>query len=130
MSILKSSCASRRSSTLSCARPHRAPPSRSRDGPGAYRAAMKIDCVGAGPGCLYFAILAKLRAPQCRVRIFERNPANRFPGWGVVLDHEIRTTLSAADAQTAAAIDAQLHRWETIDVLYQGRRTSSSGYTF
>jgi anthraniloyl-CoA monooxygenase len=91
---------------------------------------MKIDCVGAGPGSLYFAILAKLRAPQCRVRIFERNPASRFPGWGVVLDHEIRTTLSAADAQTAAAIDAQLHRWETIDVLYQGRRTSSSGYAF
>jgi anthraniloyl-CoA monooxygenase len=91
---------------------------------------MKIDCVGAGPGSLYFAILAKLRSPQCRVRIFERNPANRFPGWGVVLDHDIRATLSSADPQSAAAIDAHLHRWDTIDVLYQGRRTSSSGYAF
>jgi len=34
---------------------------------------MKIACVGAGPGGLYFAISMKLRDPAHEVVVFERN---------------------------------------------------------
>jgi anthraniloyl-CoA monooxygenase len=91
---------------------------------------MKIDCVGAGPGSLYFALLAKLRSPRSRLRVFERCPVDHFSGWGVVLDQDIRSTLGAADPQSAAAIDGCLYRWDTIDIVHRGRRFSSRGHAF
>lgn len=91
---------------------------------------MKIECIGAGPGNLYFAILVKQLAPKCRVRVFERNPEDHFPGWGIVLDYDVRSKLAAADPPTADAINGNLYHWDTIDVLHRGDCVSSSGHAY
>lgn len=91
---------------------------------------MKIDCIGAGPGGLYFAILAKLRDPAGQVRVFERRSYDHSPGWGIVLDQELRGQLFQADPHSADAINRELFRWDTIQVLARGHCISSQGHPF
>lgn len=91
---------------------------------------MNIDCIGAGPGGLYFAILAKLRNPAGRVRVFERSSRDRSPGWGIVLDQELRGQLLEADPTSAGAINRELFRWDNIQILVRERCISSQGHPF
>lgn len=91
---------------------------------------MNIDCIGAGPGGLYFAILARLQDPAGRVRVFERRSRDQSPGWGIVLDQELRGQLLQADPQSAGAINRELFRWDTIQVLARERCISSHGHPF
>lgn len=58
---------------------------------------MKIDVIGAGPGGLYFALLAKKRNPQFRIQVYERNPLDATYGFGVALQHSSWEFLAADD---------------------------------
>ena len=44
-------------------------------------AAMKIDCVGGGPGGLYFAILMQKAFPGAEITLYEQNRADDAFGW-------------------------------------------------
>ena len=41
---------------------------------------MRIACVGAGPGGLYFSILMKLRDPRHEITVYERSAADEKAG--------------------------------------------------
>lgn len=58
---------------------------------------MKIDVVGAGPGGLYFALLAKKRNPAFQITVYERNPQDATYGFGVALQNSSWEYLAADD---------------------------------
>ncbi|MDX3070761.1 NAD(P)-binding protein, partial [Streptomyces sp. ND04-05B] len=45
---------------------------------------MKVACIGAGPGGLFFATLLKRSRPGAEVVVFERNRPDDTFGFGVV----------------------------------------------
>ena len=91
---------------------------------------IKIDCIGAGAGGLYFAILSKIANPSLKIRVFEKNDINQFPGWGVVLDEDIRDHLIKSDIISANKIFDYLYYWDSINVRYKKYKITSSGYNF
>jgi len=91
---------------------------------------MKIACVGAGPGGLYFAISMKLRDPAHEVVVFERNrPGDTF-GWGVVFSDQTMENLKANDPVSAQSMADELAHWDDIDVHVKGAKITSSGHGF
>lgn len=91
---------------------------------------MKIACVGAGPGGLYFAISMKLRDPAHEVVVFERNrPGDTF-GWGVVFSDQTMENLKANDPVSARSMIDELAHWDDIDVHVNGAKITSSGHGF
>jgi len=91
---------------------------------------MKIACVGAGPGGLYFAISMKLRDPSHEIVVFERNrPGDTF-GWGVVFSDQTMENLRANDPTSAKRMSDELAHWDDIDVHVNGAKITSSGHGF
>src|SRR5215475_14569525 len=91
---------------------------------------MRIACVGAGPGGLYFAISMKLRDPAHEVVVFERNrPGDTF-GWGVVFSDQTMENLKANDPVSAKSMIDELAHWDDIDVHVNGAKITSSGHGF
>ena len=91
---------------------------------------MKIACVGAGPGGLYFAISMKLRDSRAEVVVFERNrPGDTF-GWGVVFSDQTMENLRANDPVSAQSMTDELSHWDDIDVHVNGTKITSSGHGF
>jgi 2-polyprenyl-6-methoxyphenol hydroxylase-like FAD-dependent oxidoreductase len=72
---------------------------------------VRIVCVGAGPGGLYFAILAKLRDPRSEITVYEREREGVGRGWGVTFDPGLLRKLRGNDAESAAAIERSTFRW-------------------
>ncbi len=91
---------------------------------------MKIACVGAGPGGLYFAISMKLRDPSHEVVVFERNKPGDTFGWGVVFSDQTMENLKANDPLSAQTMIAELAHWDDIDVHINGAKITSSGHGF
>jgi anthraniloyl-CoA monooxygenase len=91
---------------------------------------MKIACVGAGPGGLYFAISMKLRDPAHEVVVFERNRAGDTFGWGVVFSDQTMENLKANDPVSAQSMTGELAHWDDIDVHVNGTTVTSSGHGF
>ncbi|HEX4251600.1 MAG TPA: FAD-dependent monooxygenase [Pseudonocardia sp.] len=77
---------------------------------------MEIVCVGGGPSGLYFAICAKLRNPEHRIRVFERRPEGVTYGWGFGFWDDVLTSLYANDPVTARQIEAATGLWDGIEV--------------
>lgn len=69
---------------------------------------MKINIIGGGPAGLYFGLLAKKRAPDAAVTVFERNPPDATYGFGVVLADQGLQHLKAADAESFRRIVAAM----------------------
>jgi anthraniloyl-CoA monooxygenase len=91
---------------------------------------MKIACIGAGPGGLYFAISMKLRAPDAEIAVFERNrPGDTF-GWGVVFSDQTMENLKANDSLSAQSMTDALAHWDDIDVHVNGAKVTSGGHGF
>src|ERR1700761_9084753 len=91
---------------------------------------MKIACVGAGPGGLYFAISMKLRDPVHEVVVLERNRAGDTFGWGVVFSDQTMENLKANDPVSARSMTDELAHWDDIDVHVNGAMVTSSGHGF
>src|SRR5262249_18443986 len=92
--------------------------------------AMRIACLGGGPGGLYFAIAMKRRNPAHEVLVVERNRASDTFGWGVVLSDQTLANLEASDPESAGAIQRSFVYWDDIAVFYRGTVTRSSGHGF
>jgi anthraniloyl-CoA monooxygenase len=91
---------------------------------------VKIACVGAGPGGLYFAIAIKLRDPNHHVVVFERNRAGDTFGWGVVFSDQTMENLKACDPVSAQCMIDELAHWDDIDVHLNEAKVTSSGHGF
>jgi anthraniloyl-CoA monooxygenase len=91
---------------------------------------MRIACIGGGPAGLYFAISMKVRDPDCRIELFERNRADDTFGWGVVFSDQTVENLIANDPISGATIRDEFAHWDDIDVHIHGSCTRSSGHGF
>ncbi len=91
---------------------------------------MKIRVLGAGPGGLYTALLAKKRHPTWDIQVYERNRCDDTFGWGVVFSDDTLSNFETADAESYAAIVQRFVRWTDIDTFAKGERIRSTGHGF
>ncbi|MDK1476648.1 bifunctional salicylyl-CoA 5-hydroxylase/oxidoreductase [Streptomyces sp. 549] len=96
----------------------------------AGRHAVRIAVVGGGPGGLYAAALLKRLDPDREVTVWERNPADRTFGFGVVLSDETLGGIEHADPVVHDALRAEFVRWDAIDIVHRGRTLRSGGHGF
>ncbi len=85
-------------------------------------------CVGAGPACLYFALLMKRSNQKHDITVLERNPAGSTYGWGVTFRQSLLDKLFASDPQTASEIRCNAFRWTDTVVDIHGRQTRIRGH--
>jgi anthraniloyl-CoA monooxygenase len=91
---------------------------------------MRVACIGGGPAGLYLGIQMKLADRDHDVVVFERNRVDDPFGFGVVFSDATGDNLAAADPETYGEMAARFHRWDDIDIHYQGHRLTSSGHGF
>ena len=91
---------------------------------------MRIVCVGAGPGGLYFAGLMKKADPRHQIRVIERNRPDDTFGVGVVFSDATMIGVAEADSEAYRGIARHLVHWDDIDVNYRGERITSTGHGF
>ncbi|MFF2660503.1 FAD-dependent monooxygenase [Kitasatospora sp. NPDC058032] len=90
----------------------------------------RIAVIGAGPGGLYFAALARQSAPEREITVFERDGRDDEFGFGVVFSDETLDGIAQADPRVFAALSAEFARWSDIDVRYAGRVRTCGGHGF
>jgi anthraniloyl-CoA monooxygenase len=88
---------------------------------------VEIVCVGGGPAGLYFAICAKLRNPEHRIRIFERSREGVTYGWGFGFWDDALSSFYANDPVTGRQIEAACGVWDGIEVHIADRPTAYLG---
>ena len=88
---------------------------------------MRIACVGAGPGGLYFSILMKLRDPRHEITVYERSAADAKAGWGVTLDHTQLDKMARHDRESAEAIRAIAFVWRQQVTHVRGEQVIKNG---
>src|SRR5262245_5277381 len=93
-------------------------------------AVVDIVCVGGGPGGLLFGILAVTTNPDHRVTVLERNAPDDTFGFGVVFSDETLATLSDADPELFARIEAEFVHWPEIEIHHRDRVLISGGHGF
>ncbi len=91
---------------------------------------LRIACLGAGPGGLYFALLMKRVDPRHDVRVIERNRPDDTFGFGVVFSDATMAGIADADSEAYAQITRHLVHWDDIAVYYGGTVTTSTGHGF
>ncbi len=91
---------------------------------------LRIGCVGAGPGGLYFALLMKRADPRHEVVVIERNRADDTFGFGVVFSDATMAGIADADSEAYGAIARHLVHWDDIAVYYGGEVLRSTGHGF
>ena len=91
---------------------------------------MNVVVVGGGPGGLYAALLMKRRDPRAQITVVERHRPDDTFGWGVVLSDQSVANLRAADAESADAIAAAMHRWDDIAIHFAEQTMRSGGHGF
>ena len=91
---------------------------------------MKINCLGGGPGGLYFAILMKKAFPAAEIHVIERNRADDTFGFGVVFSDATLDAIAAADPKTHDRIVDGFAHWDDIDIHFKGQVVTSTGHGF
>ncbi|MFM7003635.1 MAG: FAD-dependent monooxygenase, partial [Limnohabitans sp.] len=91
---------------------------------------MNIVCLGGGPAGLYFGLLMKLRHPDHKITVLERNKPYDTFGWGVVFSDATMSRLQVADPVTASEILGSFNHWDDIAVHFQGETMRSGGHGF
>ena len=88
---------------------------------------MKVACIGAGPGGLFFATLVKRSRPDAEVVVFERNRPDDTFGFGVVFSDATLDAIDAADPVLSEALDKHGRHWDDIEVRVHGSRERVGG---
>ena len=91
---------------------------------------MKAVAVGGGPAGLFFALLLKQADARHDVTVYERNRLEDTFGFGVVFSDATEEALAHADPSVTAAMSAESHRWDDIEIHYRGEKLSSTGHGF
>ncbi len=91
---------------------------------------MKATIVGAGPGGLYFGILAKKTWPDWDITVYERNRPDDTFGFGVVFSDETLGFLNDYDSPSYEAIRRSFVYWDDVDIYYDGSVLRSAGNGF
>ncbi len=91
---------------------------------------LRIAVIGAGPGGLYFAALARQRNPEHEITIWERNAPDDTFGFGVVLSEQALGGIERADPAVLSQLRPLLAQWDDIDVHYRGTTSTASGNSF
>ena len=76
--------------------------------------ALKIDIIGAGPGGLYTAILARRHLPEAKVRVIERNARGATFGFGVVFSDQALDFLADDDLEIYHLLIPHLESWKNM----------------
>ena len=87
----------------------------------------RIACVGAGPGGLFFATLAKTADPSRDVVVLDRNRPDDTFGFGVVFSDATLAGIHAADPVVRTALEEHGVHWDTIEVRLKGERLRCAG---
>lgn len=91
---------------------------------------MRILVAGAGPAGLYFAYLAKRRAPRWDIRVLEQNPPDATFGFGVVFSERALEFLRADDPGTYELVTPRMQTWRDLTVVHRGTRVLIDGIGF
>jgi anthraniloyl-CoA monooxygenase len=91
---------------------------------------MRIAVVGAGPGGLYFAALARQLGVADEITVWERNAADDTFGFGVVFSDETLGGIEHADERIIDAMRGEFAIWDDIDVHIGGKVLTSGGHSF
>lgn len=91
---------------------------------------MKINCLGGGPGSMYFAILMKKSYPDAQITIYEQNKHDDTFGFGVVFSDQTMEGFRDADEPTYHAITNSFEHWDDIDIHIKGEVLKSTGHGF
>nr|WP_201264366.1 bifunctional salicylyl-CoA 5-hydroxylase/oxidoreductase [Streptomyces olivochromogenes] len=91
---------------------------------------MRVAVIGGGPGGLYAAALLKRLDPGREVTVWERNAPDDTFGFGVVLSDETLGGIEHADPVVYAALQDEFVRWDDIDIVHRGVRSTSGGHGF
>jgi anthraniloyl-CoA monooxygenase len=91
---------------------------------------MKINCLGGGPGSMYFATLMKKSFPHAEINIYEQNKNDDTFGFGVVFSDKTMENFRAADEPTYRAITGAFEHWDDIDIHAKGQVLKSTGHGF
>jgi 2-polyprenyl-6-methoxyphenol hydroxylase-like FAD-dependent oxidoreductase len=83
---------------------------------------VRIACVGGGPAGLYVSVLMKLRDPGHDVCVYERNPADTAPGWGVTFSEDLLRELHRGDPESASQIREAVICWREQVLEIRGAR--------
>ena len=88
--------------------------------------ALRIACIGGGPGGLFTAIALSRTLPGCHVDVFERNSESDVFGFGVVFSDMTLDNVDAVDPVLRDTLAAHGRRWDTIAV-HSNRVTVTAG---
>jgi salicyloyl-CoA 5-hydroxylase len=89
--------------------------------------AMRVACIGGGPGGLFFSTLLKRQLPEAEVVLFERNEATDAFGFGVVFSDATLSGIDEVDPVLRDGLRDFGRHWDTIEVWLKGERRQMSG---
>jgi anthraniloyl-CoA monooxygenase len=89
--------------------------------------ALRIACIGGGPGGLFFSTLFKQTVPDSEVVLFERNQAGDAFGFGVVFSDATLRRINDADPVVLNGLRDFGTHWDDIEVWLKGERKSFAG---
>jgi salicyloyl-CoA 5-hydroxylase len=89
--------------------------------------ALRVACIGGGPGGLFFSTLFKQTVPDAEVVLFERNQATDAFGFGVVFSDATLNRINDADPVVRDGLRDFGTHWDDIEVWLKGERKSFSG---
>ena len=91
---------------------------------------MKISIIGAGPGGLYFGLLAKKEWPHYEITVYERNKPDDTFGFGVVFSDEALDIFRDYDQPSYEAIRRNFAYWDDVEIVFKGASFRVAGNGF